>query len=93
MIQGDMLRQLEDEDYGGRGQELRNAYREVFESPAGKEVFLHMAKRFGLYDDTFDVDPHANAYNAGMRAVVIHIGKMLDYDEVRLQMIQREANQ
>lgn len=67
------------------------AYREVFNSEAGKIVLEDMMKSFYTLSSTFDPNPHEMAYREGERSVVIRILKTINTDPFQLRQRLEEA--
>jgi hypothetical protein len=60
---------------------LSEAYKAVSRTPEGELVLQDLVKRFGwTRQSTIDVDPLKMAWKEGTRAVVVHIGRMIDAD-------------
>jgi len=58
-------------------EDLKNAYKLVFGSDAGKKVLSHL-KFIAKYDeDCFDPCSHTNAMLTGRRSMIVHINKIL----------------
>ena len=61
-----------------RAQHVGLAYREVFETPQGREVLLDLAKYCNVATTSFVAgDPHQTALNEGRRDTFNHIAEML----------------
>lgn len=58
-----------------RKMELRDAYRDVFDSDSGRLVLADLAQIAG-HGQPFAGDPHRTAYNCGKAAVFTHIQTM-----------------
>jgi hypothetical protein len=55
------------------------AYRQVFTSPAGKDVFKDLCRSCFMYTTTLvPNDPLQSAYNEGMRSVVLKIQRAVE---------------
>lgn len=67
------------------------AYREVFNSEAGKVVIEDMMKTFYTLSSTFDPNPIEMAYKEGERSVVIRILKTINTDPFELKQRLEEA--
>lgn len=91
--QPDFLTQLAEEEFGGKEQRLRDAYRHVFDSEQGKIVFADLARRNFLLSPTFTPDPNQTAFNEGCRCVILHIQTMMEFDHMRLRLLMRKANE
>jgi len=57
--------------------DLRNAYKHLFDTEDGKIVLEDLQKRFHIYGTVFATDPNETAYCEGQRTVVLFIQKML----------------
>ena len=69
-------------------------FRSVFGTEDGKKVLSIMYRNCGLGQSGFDVDPHAMAYNLGMREVVLRIMEILNTDtESMYQEMDRLAKE
>jgi len=59
-------------------QAIVNSYNEAFSTPAGQTVLEDLARSCFVYKTTFTPgDPHATAFNEGMRHVVTSIFDMI----------------
>lgn len=67
------------------------AYREVFNSEAGKVVLEDMMKSLHTLSSTFDPNPHEMAYREGERSVVIRILRTINTDPFKLRQRIEEA--
>ncbi len=71
-----------------------SAYKEVFETEAGKIVLSHMMRRYNFYSPTVSADgAHRTYFNEGQRNVVLDILGMLSYTEQELRDIVRAISE
>lgn len=68
---------------------LASLYKQVFTTPAGKEVLKDLITFCRLYQPTFSSqDPHQTAFNEGMRRVGLRIINFVEKDDlVRSEMM------
>lgn len=59
---------------------LREDYKKVFSTEEGKRVLADLEKECFGKDSTFATDPYTSAFNAGNRAVLLHIETVLTLD-------------
>jgi len=60
-------------------EEVRQAFREVFETPQGRVVWLNLLHKFGFMDKTtMGRTPEETYANEGARCVVLHIHAMVN---------------
>lgn len=65
--------------------ELSSAYKQVAASPEGSIVIADLVKRFGYSrQTTLDADPLRMAWKEGGRAVLVHVGRMVDMDTSKM---------
>lgn len=57
--------------------DLRNAYKHLFETEDGKIVLDDLQKRFHIHGTVFSTEPTDTAYCEGQRTVVLFIQSML----------------
>ncbi len=73
------------------------AYKEVFESEAGKTVLADLMKSCHMVNSTFDKDPYETHYNEGARSVVLRIIKTtntsMDKLNEMLRRLEEEHNE
>lgn len=63
---------------------LVRAYRELFESDAGKEVLHDLCKSCHVFHSTMDANPHEMAYREGERSVVLRILRTIEINPYEL---------
>ena len=59
---------------------INSEYKNVFSTPAGKNVLNDLMSRCNVLDDISDNDPISSARKEGRRSVVLHILKVLKSD-------------
>lgn len=72
------------------------AYREVFETPAGRQVLADLLEFAPVYRRAFEPGfPDVSAYHEGQRVIVLHILRMagLSHAEVEQMAQQMESEQ
>ena len=53
--------------------ELRSAYREIFNTEAGQVILDDLARRFNIHATSFSKDPYETAFREGQRDVVLFL--------------------
>lgn len=71
--------------------QLQSDYKKVFDGDAGKRVFDDLQRRGYLHTTTFHENANKAAYREGMRAMVLHIKTMLEYDFEQVRKRIKEA--
>ena len=73
--------------------QVRQAYREIFETPNGQILWHDMLRRFGhMSASTIDrSDSHLTYFNEGTRFVVMHIHNMVNQPVVDEQAEQEAS--
>jgi len=66
--------------------DLRNAYKHLFDTDDGKIVLDDLQRRFHVHGSTFSSEPTDTAYREGQRTVVLFIQSMLQ----DLEHLQKE---
>lgn len=66
--------------------DLRNAYKHLFDTDDGKIVLNDLQRRFHIHGSTFSSEPTDTAYREGQRTVVLFIQSMLQ----DLEHLQKE---
>ena len=61
----------------GNPEDLRAAYKILFDSPDGQTVLDDLERRFHIHGSTFSSEPTDTAYREGQRTVVLFIKSML----------------
>lgn len=67
------------------------AYREIFNSEAGKVVLHDLAKSCHVYHSTMDANPNELAYKEGERSVVLRIIRTLNIDPFELDRLMKKG--
>jgi alpha-L-arabinofuranosidase len=80
--------------YIRRKQDIKDAYRAVFETEAGRQVLEHLSRNCYVYTPTYvPNDPNETAHREGMRRVVLSIVREINSpDEVLHKMIEESFN-
>ena len=71
-------------------QEIKNAYRAVFDNPNGQAVLKHLSENCYVFSPTYvPNDPNETAHREGMRRVVLSIIRELNSpDDILTKMIE-----
>lgn len=70
---------------------LIKAYRELFNSDAGKEVLHDLCKSCSVYTTTMDANANEMAYKEGARSVVLRILKTVEIDPFELDRLIKKG--
>lgn len=66
---------------------LASRYRDIFSSPQGEEVLLHICREGFVFGTTFVAnDPYQTALNEGSRRLALGIVRMVERDLKQLQI-------
>jgi len=69
---------------------LANAYKTIFSTPEGQEVFKDLMKHGRLHEPTFvPGDPATTAFNEGMRRMALRIFSFVTTDEAEVERAVR----
>lgn len=68
--------------------DLRNAYKLLFNTDDGKVVLEDLQRRFHIHGSTFSSEPTDTAYREGQRTVVLFIQQMLqNWDHIQEEQV------
>ena len=68
--------------------DLRNAYKLLFDTDDGKVVLEDLQRRFHIHGSTFSSEPTDTAYREGQRTVVLFIQQMLqNWDHIQEEQV------
>lgn len=72
---------------------VKAAYRDLFDSDAGRLVLHDLARRGGLHETSFEPgDPHHTAFREGRRSMVLEVLQMLRWTEGEIAQLARERD-
>ena len=70
---------------------IREEYKNVFNSPGGEIVISHLMRKFNITTPTFTPgDTHMTAYREGQRSVVLTILKFINKDTAQMAELVKE---